>query len=116
MAAFLLISERTETFFISRLREVIKPFSSLEVLDQNVNLTNSYDLIIIDATVVQDVGSLIIRLRKENLQTPIVVAAAAPTWTRAREVYQSGAQGYLEKSLSDEEMRKALQSFCLKIV
>jgi DNA-binding NarL/FixJ family response regulator len=55
-------------------------------------------------------------LRKENLQTPIVVAAAAPTWTRAREVYQSGAQGYLEKSLSDEEMRKALQSFCLKIV
>ncbi|MGA9349744.1 MAG: response regulator [Anaerolineae bacterium] len=69
-----------------------------------------YDLVIVDASAVGDVLSLVSRLRAQQPQTRIVVVTASPTWQRAREALRAGAADYIRKSLDGEELRSKIQA------
>ncbi len=68
-----------------------------------------YDLILIDATDVAEVPTLVTALRKRQPDARILVGTAAQDWTTAREVLRAGALDYLDKAMAADELRLLFQ-------
>lgn len=113
-ANFLLISRKEETAWSLVLSQALKPWGKLEItLEMDaIRWIAQYRcdaVVIVDATVVDDVPALISRLRDQCPQIRIVIATASPTWQRAREVLRLGAVDYIRKSLDKEEFSVAIK-------
>lgn len=117
-ANFLLINGIRERLWRRVLEEALAPLGTLQVGEEEdaveVVLQQSYDVVIVDATVVKDVPLLISRFRAQQPDTRIVVATASPTWKRAREAFYAGATDYIRKSLNKEEVLSAIQAVLTK--
>lgn len=117
-ANFLLISSTRERRWHQSLKEALAPLGTLQVGEEKdaieVVLQQSYDVVIVDATVVKDVQLLVSRIRARQPDTRIVVATASPTWRRAREAFYAGATDYIRKSLNKEEVLSVFQAALTK--
>ena len=106
--SILLINDRDETAWSEMLREVLAHLASSRVIsgeevDSEV-LHSPYDLIIIDANVVEEPAQLVSFLRSQSPDIRVVVTTAAPTWQEARAVIRAGAADYFRQTLNKEEL------------
>jgi DNA-binding NtrC family response regulator len=62
-----------------------------------------YDMVIIDATMLDSELLLLSEIRSLQPHTRLLVLTASPTWRRARDILKAGAMDYLSKSLSEKE-------------
>lgn len=104
---FLLVSREEETAWSPVLSQALAPLGTLETVSEKdaterIAQHGCNAIVIIDATVVDDVRSLVRRLRPLCPQARIIVATASPTWQRARDALQAGAVDYIRKSLDKE--------------
>lgn len=111
-ARFLLINGSHEDHWHRVLEEALAGLGALQIeTEENafkIDQFGSYALLIIDATVVENVPALVANIRDKRSNARIVVATASPTWMRAREVFQAGAIDYIRKSIDREEMFAAI--------
>ena len=117
-ADFLLINGTRERRWGKVLEEALAPLGTLEVGEERdaveIVLQQSYDVVIVDATVVKDVPLLVSRIRAQQPDARIVVATASPTWRRAREAFYAGATDYIRRSLNKEEVLSVFQAALTK--
>jgi DNA-binding NtrC family response regulator len=66
-------------------------------------LVSKYDMVIIDATMLDSELLLLSRIRAQQPDTRLLVLTASPTWRRARDALKAGAMDYLSKSLNEKE-------------
>ena len=97
-ATFLLIGDREGSPWSQVLARALAPIGELQIVSERKAvqhiLQHSYDIVIVDATVVDDVPLLVSRLRAQQPRARIVVATTLPTWRRAREAFQVGVMDY----------------------
>lgn len=109
---FLVISNSRERHWCDSLRETLAPVGVLriETEDKAVELVmlGAYDFVIVDATVVDNVPLLLARIRAQRPRAYIVVAAANPSWDKARQAFQAGASDYVSKSFDATEILTAI--------
>jgi DNA-binding NtrC family response regulator len=99
------------------LKDVLGTYATLVITLEadaiNLIKIQKYDLVILDAVVVNDLSLLIARIKSQQPNTRVIVATSSPTWTRAREAFQAGAVDYMTKSLNKREIlltvKKALR-------
>lgn len=113
---FLLIGN-TKQHWRRTLQEVIAPLGEMDVCSESessahVSKGRQYDLVIMDATEVGHVESLVAQLHRQLAKTRIVVATAAPTWQNARAAFRSGAIDYIRKYSEKDR----LSAFLLEIL
>lgn len=108
--SFLLVGSQADTPFIKLLREALVPIGSLELAAEGETQRSDYDVVILDATEIQDVSEQISHWHRVHPRAITVVATAAPSWTRAREAISSGAEQYIQKDMSQEELRAFFQN------
>lgn len=110
---FLLVSG-SPNHFAKKLRDILTPLGYLDVDVENSAVKRilecDYTLIIIDSTTSSSVPLLVSRIRSQRSDSRIIVATASPTWTRAREVFRSGAIDYIKKSLDKSELQLIIQN------
>jgi DNA-binding NarL/FixJ family response regulator len=113
-AAFLLVGMRTETPWSLALRRALSTLGELHTVPEEEAFQtvaeSRYDIVIVDASAVGDVPSLVSRLRAQRPEPHIVVVTASPTWQRGREALRAGAADYIRKSLDEEELRSKIQA------
>lgn len=112
---FLLVSHEEETAWPLTLRQALAPLGELETISEShaaerIAQYQCNAIVVIDATVIEDVPLLVSRLRLRCPQVRIIVATASPTWQRARDAFQAGAVDYIRKSLDDEELLSAVKN------
>lgn len=116
---FLLVNGSSDGFWKKKLEKALFELGSLEILSYgNQDLEKAFDphfgMIILDATVVEDVEKIVFSLRSRHPNCRIVVITASPTWQRARQAFEAGAIDYLSKSLSLEELHKTFAQILTK--
>jgi DNA-binding NarL/FixJ family response regulator len=91
------------------LERALAPLGQLHIVPEEEAIRaaseRTYDVVLIDAGVVQDVVRLVTHLRAQQPQLRIVVVTASPTWQQSREVFRAGAADYLRKSLDRKKLR-----------
>jgi DNA-binding NarL/FixJ family response regulator len=83
---------------------VFPPKEALEHL-----LVSKYDMVIIDATMLDSEMLLLSQIRARQPDARLLVLTASPTWRRARDVLKAGAMDYMSKSLSEKEYLDTFQ-------
>jgi DNA-binding response OmpR family regulator len=110
---FLLLNGAEDNYWKVILAEALEPLGPLDVARATQGLPlesrEADRIIIIDATVVENVEKLVSSLRTESPERRIVVVTASPTWQRARAAFESGAIDYLPKTLQPQELRIAFE-------
>jgi len=110
----LLISNVEENYWYQVLRDAVSPSWTIKISDENTALDfireNPFDLVIIDATVVNDFTKLIFKIKQTFPDANVVIATATPTWTRARDAFYAGAIDYIRKSSNKDELLYDLQA------
>jgi DNA-binding NtrC family response regulator len=105
---FLLISGEEGHRWYQIFKEAAAPIGSVHFVKEEeaipAILKQEYDLVIVDATVVMDVPTLISRIRRKRPDAHVVTAAATPTWTRARDAFHAGALDCIRKSSDKDEI------------
>jgi DNA-binding NtrC family response regulator len=94
------------------LEATLAPLGNLEAVEVNEAMNQQIEsdgIIIVDATFVDNVDSVVSSLRNERPDSRIVVMTASPTWQRARAAFESGAIDYLPKTMEEEEMLATFQ-------
>lgn len=108
-AKFLWINDAREQYWLQILQQALDSLGILETGTTDTILAGGcmerYDSVIIDATVVEDLPDILLRIQKWQPDTKIVVVTVSPTWTRARTAFQAGASDYIRKSTNPDELR-----------
>lgn len=108
----LLVSDASDPVWEDALAEVLRPFGTLKVTNQETiqqqNAQDRYKLIIAEETPTEDFIFLIRHLRSQHPNTKIIVVATIPDWRIAREIFRAGASDYMPKSMYFEELRVTL--------
>lgn len=108
----LLISDQQENAWSQRLTEALSSLATLTVISENEAIEHivqqSYDTILVDATAVKDVPSLIVHMRDRQPDASIIVGTAVTNWKMARAAFQAGALDYIDQSRSPQELRVLL--------
>lgn len=104
--SILLISD--DRYWIEAVEEALAPSdlivdatcesSALEMIRDHLTSGNAYALVIVDVMAAENTYHLVAQIRQEQSEARIVVAAVAPTWRLAREVFRAGAMDYIIKS------------------
>jgi DNA-binding NtrC family response regulator len=109
----LLIDGRDTSYWLGALDRAVSTLDrTLEVFNASSAQPISwrdYDLIILDAGVIQDLRSTISQIRLRDPEARVVVFSPAPTWKQAREVMLAGAADYAGKSLDKSYVLSTLQ-------
>jgi DNA-binding NtrC family response regulator len=113
---FLLIGDAKQ-HWRRTLQEAIAPLGEMDVCSESESRTHvskglEYDLVIMDATEVGHVESLVAQFHRQLTKTRIVVATAAPTWQNARAAFRAGAIDYIRKYSEKDR----LSAFLLEIL
>jgi DNA-binding NarL/FixJ family response regulator len=105
---FLLIINRNGSTSLESLREALTAFGDLKVdpeedaLDEI--LQQNYNLVIVDASSVNEPAQLITEILRLKPSTRIVVTSVAPTWQEIRSVLTAGAIDFVRLSVSRREL------------
>ena len=96
----LVVSNQRETAWLAILHEFLGTSGTLHIVSEagaigKISRTH-YDLIVIDATTVQEPAKLVSRLREQRRDARIVVLTISPTWQEARDVLRAGAIDYFD--------------------
>jgi len=113
---FLLITHREKSAWSQFLNEALALLGSLKVvLEEEVSvelLQADYNVVIVDAGAVAEVGSFVSRMRAQRPVLRIVVVSLSPTWQEARAVLRAGAMDYLSRSFTKRELASAIDEVC----
>lgn len=105
----LLVGSKPDAGWIGTLQESLDPWGELQVAAETEGLSRlsgqAYDLVIIDAAVVDNLNTLVQSIRQVNPSVPVVVVTNSPTWQRARELFNFGASDYVRKSFEPRALR-----------
>jgi CheY-like chemotaxis protein len=111
---FLLIAEQEKTPSLRDWIATLTTLGELQVLRETDSVQQiqrrNYDLVIIDSTSVENEISLISQLRARQPNVNILVVTASPTWKSARDVLLSGANDYVRKALSKDDMLNTVRT------
>jgi DNA-binding NtrC family response regulator len=117
-AKFLFISGTEGLYWLPILKDAADSLAVVDFEEKEkaveLILQQNYDIIFVDATVVDDIPALISGIKRYKHNANIVVVTATPTWTRAREAFYAGAIDYIYKSSSKSETLSALQTILTK--
>jgi DNA-binding NtrC family response regulator len=110
---FLLISDQEEIHSFDNLVKALADLGELQFLPEKealqISLGLKYDIVIIDAAILDNKMLLISQIRERQPKTRIIVLTASPTWRRAREALKAGAMDYLSKTMSEREYFQAFK-------
>ncbi len=84
--------------------EIVKEERALKKM-----LWDDYDLVIIDASHIDDVEQLIAEVHQSRIALKLVIALAAPRWRVARDFFRAGVADCIPKSLGATELRAILK-------
>lgn len=94
------------------LQEAITPLGEMDICresdSEELVADTLYDLVIMDATEIAHLETLITHIHRLSPHSRIVVATAAPTWQNAREAFRAGAQDYIRKYSEKDRLSKFL--------
>jgi len=112
-ATVLLISHPGNSDWARILSEASPHLSDLQIISEDVLAAEpgwaDYNLVIVDAGAVREVGGLVSRMRGQRPWLRIVVVTLAPTWQEARAVLHAGAADYLSRTLTKRELASAIE-------
>jgi DNA-binding NtrC family response regulator len=98
----LLVGSKPDSGWIGTLQQSLDQWGELQVAAETDGLSRlrgqAYDLIILDAAVIDDLNLLVQSIRQERPNVPVVVVTNSPTWQRARQLFTDGASDYVRKS------------------
>ena len=109
-----------DTAWSLALGEALKPLGRVEtvseggVVEQIARHRRGTTVVIVDATVVDDMPALLSRLQQLSPSPRIVVATASPTWQRAREALRLGAVDYVPKTLDKGSLLAIMKDILVK--
>lgn len=110
---FLIVGDNPDSSWTATVREALAPLGESETFTaseaESPMASLDYQMIIIDAGAVEEVTSLIQQMRQQSSSVLIIVATAAPTWQTAKEVFMTGANDYIRKSLDPSSLRTTLK-------
>jgi DNA-binding NtrC family response regulator len=105
----LLVGSKPDSGWLGMLQESLNPWGKLQVAGETEGLMTirgkSYDLVILDAAVIDDVTVMVQNIRRESPTVPVVVVTNSPTWQRARQLFSDGANDYVRKSFDAGTLR-----------
>lgn len=114
----LLIGEARHDPWQDVLEQVSLKLGCLEVTGESGTTARirekAYDIIVIDATVVENMPDLIKTIRSQDVKVRIVVATASPAWEKAREAFRAGATDYIWKSMDKKRLLETLKMMGLR--
>lgn len=117
-AAVILISNPHESHWLRILEKALVSIATLEVAAEaeaiECVLRRRHDLIIVDATSVDDPPYWIARIRDKQPDARVIVVTASPTWTLAREAFRAGAMDYIGKSTSLQELHSTFANILMR--
>lgn len=113
MNHFLLVNSQQQDRWHRVLETALNSFGALESVREDTAVTRaiekSFDIIIVDATVVKRVELLVSRIHVQQPQTRVVVVTASPDWKLARAAFLAGAVDYVFKSSDQDELRETFK-------
>jgi DNA-binding NarL/FixJ family response regulator len=108
----LFISDSTEDLASQVLQQVLAGFGPVQVTPEaqafHCLQGRAYDLLVIDAGAVTNAPQVVVQLHAADPDAKIVVFTASPHWKIAKAVIQAGANDYLSKFLTREDLLRAL--------
>lgn len=104
----LVIGEDGETTFATRLIRALPPGSDVSFSSSRSTSKGTFDLIIVDATVVEDFVETINILRKQHPHAIFLGVSLSLTWGRIRNAFRAGVSDYVSKSMEEPELRKLI--------
>jgi DNA-binding NtrC family response regulator len=114
----LLVGSKPDSGWIGTLQQSLDPWGELQVAPEIDGLTSlrgqTYDLVILDAAVIDDLNLLIQSIRRESPNVPVVVVTNSPTWQRARQLFTFGASDYVRKSFDTGALRETFSRILSK--
>src|SRR5215210_7487190 len=113
MKHFLLVNSQQQDRWHRVLETALNPFGMLESVREDTAVTRAiektFDIIIVDATVVKRVELLVSRIHVQQPQTRVVVVTASPHWKLARAAFLAGAVDYVFKSSDENELHETFK-------
>lgn len=104
--------------WVTTLRDALLPLGQLDSTSESEILIyiqeKHYDLVIVDAAVINEVETLVASLHRQKPTIPIVVITTSPTWQRARRIFLAGATDYIQKSLDANKILVTFQAILAK--
>ena len=111
---FLLIQESQDHFWQNVIREALVTIGQLQVVGEDASISRivsgSYDLVIVDASSVENGALLVARIRAQMPRLRVIVASIAPSWREVREMFHAGAIDCIDKSFDKIELLTAVRS------
>lgn len=108
LGSYLLVVDPADPFLPATLEAILKHLGSVRIATsaEAIKLVkaNDFQAILLDASVVGDVGMLVSRIRLLKPLTNVIVLTAAPAWDLAREAFMCGATDYVVKSLDEKHL------------
>jgi len=105
---FLLITDPHDSSWQYWLEQALMPLGQLRVVQADYAVSQiaeeEYNIVIVDATAIEEVELLASRLRATRPDCRIVVMTASPTWQRARAAFEAGAIDYIPKSFNKDKL------------
>lgn len=116
----LLIGNPPDSIWATILRDALYPLGQLDLASESETSMRvqqkHYDLVIIDAAVLNNVETLVASLHRQQPTVPIVVVTTSPTWQRARRIFLAGATDYVQRSLDANTLLTTFQAILAKSV
>ncbi len=107
----LVVGEDGSSTFASRLRRAMPPNSTVCFTPAIFPAAERFDLIIVDATAVEQFVEAIDKLRSMYPKAIFLGISLSLTWGRVRDAFRAGVRDYVSKSIEESELRKILQEF-----
>ena len=111
---FLLIGDSTDEYGLQVLVKTLRSMGSLETAMEGEIAdklhARFYDIVIVDAGVVDTVAPVVARVCAQSPDSKVVVITASPHWKVARDVFRAGAADYLHKAQPRKEIRASLHN------
>ena len=110
---FLVVAASPGSAWITLVRKRLSSLGSMETVLPSEALEQvsktDYRMIVVDAGGIEDMRTFIASLRDLAPSASIVVATASPTWQSAKEVFLTGADDYIRKSLDGPALEETIK-------
>lgn len=112
--SMLIASNADENYWIPILEKAPLPLGSIKYCKVSKVLKHisgqKHELIILDATNINDTPELVTSIRRIFPEARIIVATSSPTWKLAREVFYAGAIDFVRKTTDQEAILTAIEN------
>lgn len=114
---FMLTKGTMDSNWMKQLGQVLAPLGTLKLVEVNEAMKQikaKNDVVIVDATFVENAEAAVSSLRTQMPDSRIVVMSAAPTWKLARAAFEAGAIDYLPKTMNEDDLQDAFRQILEK--